>query len=262
MAEGIQESLKEILIRIACPMVWFDGRKSWPQKLFGGTCFFLRTDVGVYGVTAAHVVDAFSNYVKSTKRPSFRLIDSDNFDLLGNVVGYDSVRDIATFKVKFDVERELDKIVLDCTNNQWPPSLQPARGSKLAMCGFPEALRVAAVGPTAEFEAWAAYTLAAEVSEDNIHIAFDPNLAVVAPFAPKLQEIGMNLSGCSGGPVLLVQESHGNLINISPVAIVIGGPKGIGEGLLSEFDAITLRRINSILPDGSIAPKYTGWLPS
>ncbi|WP_166121483.1 hypothetical protein, partial [Acetobacter farinalis] len=72
--------------------------------------------------------------------------------------------------------------------------------------------------------------------------------------------LGYNMSGCSGGPVLMHGDRKG-LHRWFIVAMVIRGPNGAGKGDAGVFDIITLRRIDAIQPNGKIKQDPVGWLP-
>jgi hypothetical protein len=48
-----------LTMKVATPLIWHDVRKSCPKRLLGGTCFLLRFDGRLIGITAEHVVTAF-----------------------------------------------------------------------------------------------------------------------------------------------------------------------------------------------------------
>src|SRR5690348_17059792 len=86
-------------LRIARPLVWHDRTLGWPKKLDGGTCFFLRFEHGVIGVTADHVIDAYESAIAANPNIVCQVRASAAFDLAGAIIDRDSGRDVATFRV-------------------------------------------------------------------------------------------------------------------------------------------------------------------
>jgi hypothetical protein len=101
------------------------------------------------------------------------------------------------------------------------------------------------------------------VTRDEILITYDPAIVKSASWALHLPPLGFNLSGCSGGPVL-VHGIRNNIHRWFAVGLIADGPKGQGKkGEAAEFDMIRLRRIDIVQPDGTIKQpaEDTGWLP-
>ena len=105
---------------VACPLVWHDRTQGWPKTLDGATCFFLRFDQGVVGVTAHHVVRAYEDAIADNQNIVCQLRTSPAFDLKAAIIDRDEVRDIATFRVSEDILLQTEALALDCRAN-WPP---------------------------------------------------------------------------------------------------------------------------------------------
>src|ERR1700751_3614355 len=94
--------------KVARPLIWHDLRESWPKRLLGGSCFILRFDVGLIGVTAEHVITAFEAEKEKRGAAIGCLLRTVPFDLTGAIVDRDAELDIATFSVTEDqlIKRE------------------------------------------------------------------------------------------------------------------------------------------------------------
>jgi hypothetical protein len=116
---------------------------------------------------------------------------------------------------------------------------------------------------SAEFQAWGALAAVECVSRYEILITYDPAVVQPAAWAPSLPPLGFNLSGCSGGPVL-VHGTRNGLHRWFAVGLIAEGPREQAkQGTASEFDMIRLRRIDIIQPDGTIKEGMQGtggWL--
>jgi len=228
----------------------------------GGTCFFLRFERGIIGVTANHVVNAYESAAAANPNTVCQLRNSPAFDLVGAIIARDAARDIATFAVSEAVLSHIEAIPLDCRAS-WPPP-EPQHLWLLSVCGFPETMRTSRADRSAEFGAWGALAAVECVTRDEILITYDPAIVKPTEWAPRLPPLGFNLSGCSGGPVLLHGHWNG-LHRWFAVGLIAGGPKEEKkQGLASECDMIRLRRIDTIQPAGTIsrpADDSGGWLP-
>lgn len=253
------ETLANLTLKVATPLVWHDRKQGWPKPLKGGTCFFLRFEDGVIGVTANHVVESLEAATATNSNTVCQVRTSKPVDLPGLIVDRCADLDIATFRVSEQLEVEAEATVLDCRGDAWAPP-KPDIGRAVTFCGFPEAERVSiAPGIGNLFAAGSLGSIDAFTDRDLI-VTYDPERDQPASWAPWKQPLGYNMSGCSGGPVL----SHGMRRGIQrwfPVAMIIQGPRGLGEGEAAGWDMITMRRIDAIRPDGSIERKETGWLP-
>ena len=260
--QAVQDEIAALTLRVARPLIWHDCTERWPKRLDGATCFFLRFDGGIIGVTANHVVCAFESAFAENPNTVCQLRNSPAFDLPAAIIARDAVRDIATFAVSEAVLSQIDAIPLDCRGS-WP-SPEPQHLWLLSACGFPESMRITRPDCSAEFQAWGALAAVECVTGDEILITDDPTIIKPATWAPFLPPVGFNMSGCSGGPVL-VHGTRNGLHRWFAVALIAEGPREQQkQGVASEFDMIRLRRIDVIQPDGMIAQPTEdadGWLP-
>src|SRR6516164_7580015 len=138
----------------------------------GGTCFFLRFERGIIGVTANHVVNAYESAAAANPNTVCQLRNSPAFDLVGAIIARDAARDIATFAVSEAVLSHIEAIPLDCRAS-WPPP-EPQHLWLLSVCGFPETMRTSRADRSAEFGAWGALAAVECVTRDEILITYDP----------------------------------------------------------------------------------------
>ncbi len=260
---ALHDEVAALTLKVARPVIWHDRTKAWPKEFGGATCFFLKFEGGLIGITADHVVGAYESALAKNSNTVCQLRNSPIFDLTAAIIDRDAIRDLATFRVSAALVSHIEAIAIDC-RNAWPPP-EPRREGSLSLCGFPESMRVSRVDRTAEIRAWGALATIEDVTSNEILITYDPTIAKVPGWAPFRPPVGFNLSGCSGGPVLLHVMKNG-LHRWFPVALISSGPNDHGkQGLAAEFDLIRLKRINSILPDGSISrctAAESGWLPN
>jgi hypothetical protein len=268
--DPVHNEVAALTLQVARPLIWHDRTEGWPKRLDGATCFFLQFEVGIIGVTANHVISAYESAVAANPNIICQLRTSPAFDLGGAIIARDAERDIATFAVPEAVLSQISAIPLDCRGS-WPPP-EPQSLWLLSVCGFPESMRTSRADRSAEFGAWGALATVECVTRYEILITCDPAIVQPSAWAPTLPPLGFNLSGCSGGPVLVHGDRNG-LHRWFAVGLIAAGPKERGEeadtfdmakqGEAAEFDMIRLRRIDNILPDGTITRPAddTGWLP-
>jgi hypothetical protein len=111
-------------------------------------------------------------------------------------------------------------------------------------------------------QAWGAHGIADAVTDRDIVTVYEPDRVLIARYDVSKPPLGFNMSGCSGGPALLVNQVNG-LLRWFPVGLIYKGPVGkAAEGELAGLDRIHIRRIYFLNPDGTIKEPDSGWLPN
>ena len=257
--KSIQRELAALTLRAACPIVWHDRKKRSPKTVDGATCFFIRFENGIVGITAHHVLNAYKHAFASNSNVVCQLRTSSPFDFTSAVIDTDESRDLATFRISDRMLGEAETVALDCRGIWPPPRIDDQRW--LSACGFPESMRRVTESGGLMSDAWGALPIVESFTDSEILITYDPSRDEAADWAQGRPPLGTNLSGCSGGPVLMHGELNG-LQRWFPVGFVAAGPRNLGEGTSAEFDIIRVRRIHMMQPDGKIAKNdYAGWLP-
>lgn len=244
-------------MKVARPLIWHDVQESWPKPLLGGTCFILRFDAGLIGVTAEHVIKAF----EEAKKPGTKivcLLRTVLFDFTDVIIDRDVELDIATFSVTEDQLIGSEAVAIDCRPG-WPPP-EPNKGTALSLAGFPNELKKASSHSSVEFRAYVNMLFVEDVTKREIIATYEPQRDIRVRAAPEFPDLGANLSGCSGGPALMHVE-HNGCHRWFPVGIIVGGVGESPRGAMTEFDIIRIRRINVIRQDGTISRSPSDWLP-
>jgi hypothetical protein len=255
-----RELLKQIqdLVAKSCKVIyWHDGRAPAPKPVRGGCCFVLRFQGKLIGVTADHVVELYRQ-AKAGMPTLVCQLWNIAFELSDRIIDRDAVSDIATFEIS---ERELSQIgghEIDCRGT-WPPP-RPEKGNIISVVGFPELHRQVYANHSADFRSYVGMTVVDDISDDGeILTTYDPARDHDLSDTAGLPPLGLNLSGCSGGPVLAHSIQHG-LYRSNIVGLIVSGA-GTSEGETSQFDIIRIRRIHFIRPNGSLDKPDQGWLP-
>jgi hypothetical protein len=251
------DEISQFTLRVCTPIYWHDRAAPFPKDVRGASCFFLRFDDRIIGVTADHVIDAYKNELEraATLVCQVRLFP---FNLGASLIDRDHDLDIATFAVSESELTAMSAIPIDC-RGAWPPP-KPDRYHALSLAGFPEHLRVIHPDRWGEFKAYGALPAVEDVTDRDIIVTYDPKRDTPLRDSP-LPPVGLNLSGCSGGPVLMHGIKNG-LHRWFPVGLIIGGPRGEGSGENASFDIILARRIHHLAIDGSLDHPPSGWLPT
>jgi hypothetical protein len=240
------------MLQVARPLIWHDRKAGWPKKVDGATCFCLRFAGGIIGVTANHVVRAFESAFARNSQMVCQIEASPALDLMSAILARDEQRDIATFRVSENHAFLAGAVVVDC-RGEWPPPY-PTLDRAVSLCGYPENERIMLPDRAMEFRAWGALAAIDSVTDLDLIVTYDPDRDLPTPWAPAMPPLGMNLSGCSGGPVMMHGVREG-VRRSFPIGVIVEGPRGAGEGGFGLFDMIRLRRIDCIRPDGSIAAR-------
>jgi hypothetical protein len=246
-------------LRVCTPIYWHDRRLPFPKEMRGGSCFTLRFGERLFGVTAAHVLQAYRDAREQNAATvcQLRLMEFAFHDV---VIDSDVALDIATFSVSEDQLKAINGTAIDCTG-QWPPPV-PARMRAVSLAGFPEVLRITHPDRSAEFNAYGGLSAIEDFSEREVLLTFDPKREQSLSGLP-LPPLGFNMSGCSGGPAL-IHGSRNGLHRWFPLGIIVCGSNRDSmnnRGDADAFDTIRVRRIHFVREDGTINHPTSGWLP-
>jgi hypothetical protein len=206
------------------------------------------------GVTAAHVVKELLKARRCT--PSLAcLIQLTHFNILNAIIDANDKLDIATFRISEEQVRSSGVQAFD-VSAQWPAEIQINRQMPIQLVGFPEFLReIDYASGSVSCGAYQALALVEDCHDREI--INDPEQSWGSP---GLLPLGLNMSGCSGGPAV-IHHTRNSIHRWYPVGLILGGRHGQGEGDSASYDAIRIRRIDCIAPDGHIQTPDTGWLP-
>jgi len=245
----LHQAVSDLTLKISRPLVRYNANKSWPKLLSGGSCFVLRFDCGLIGVTANHVVDVFEADSKDNVS-NICLLRTVPFDLLNKIIDRNAALDIATFLVTEKELAESDAQALDCRGGNWPPP-EPLKGAAISFGGFPTECAVPSQPTNARFSGFVSLTYVEDITQRDIIAIYDTSRDSRVIIDERLPDVGANFSGCSGGPVLVHYERN-MTHHYCPVGMIIAGAKGEGTGLMADLDVFRFRRIHFIQSDGSI----------
>jgi len=116
----------------------------------------------------------------------------------------------------------------------------------VSLVGFPEILRVTNADRSAIFSAYGGLSAIEDFSDRDILLTFDPARDRALNGLP-LPRLGLNMSGCSGGLVLVHGERNG-LHRWFLAGLIIGGSNRDSKderGDAEAFDTIRVRRIRA-----------------
>jgi hypothetical protein len=249
------KSIEEFIVKSCKVIYWHDGNLPPPKELRGGSCFVLRFRRRLVGVTARHVVQAYRD-AKAEIATLVCQLWNIRFDIAERIIDEDKTLDIATFDVS---EQELLSIgghEIDC-RGAWPPP-NPVKGSIISVAGFPELQREAYSGNSADFRSYVGMTVVDDITDRQIITTYDPKRDHDLSGTAGLPPLGINLSGCSGGPVLMHSDNRG-IYRWCAVGLIAAGPK-CSSGDTSGQDYILIRRIHCIDENGKLTGTG-GWLP-
>jgi hypothetical protein len=245
------------MLKVARPLIWHDARKPWPKRISGGTCFVLRFEGGLIGITAAHVISAFDE-AANEGNAVVSMVRTASINLRDAIIDQDDDLDIATFKVTEEQLVGSEAIALDC-RSEWPPPT-PDRHREVSLAGYPEILKKPWSEVGGEFAAYVALSHIEDVTPNDIITTHDPQRDTRVRSAPEIPDIGANLSGCSGGPMLMHVERN-RLHRWFPVGLIVAGPRAMSGVETRDYDTFRTRRLSFVNPDGSIQHQNVGWLP-
>ena len=237
-------------LEMAIPLAWHDAMKPFPKKVTVASCFAMKFRERLIGVTAAHVLREYQADRRQNPEVKCQL-SSLPFDLEEAVIDHDDDLDLATFALS---EAQLGAIKRGAFGCQeiWPPPT-PERQIQVSLAGYPNYLFATdAEGGVLPKAVYAAVTLVEDITDGEIILTYDPATARADPDIP-MPPLGANLSGCSGGPLILTVCIDGARLHAFPVGVIVAGPKKeCSQGEFANFDVIRARRTYFIRPDGMI----------
>jgi hypothetical protein len=256
-ADELYKQIAQTGLQWCRPIWWYDWQQPFEKlKITGASCFVLRFKTGYVGVTAAHVVNELLKARRCT--PSLAcLIQLTHFNILNAIIDANDKLDIATFRISEEQVRSSGVQAFD-VSAQWPAEIQINRQMPIQLVGFPEFLReIDYASGSVSCGAYQALALVEDCHDREIIVIYDPEQSWGSP---GLLPLGLNMSGCSGGPAV-IHHTRNSIHRWYPVGLILGGRHGQGEGDSASYDAIRIRRIDCIAPDGHIQTPDTGWLP-
>ena len=205
-----------------------------------GTAFLLNCGEETFVVSAAHV---FEHYWK--KRSESKKIHAQ----LGNIffpmeertlsfLGANTI-DIVTFRIS---EKEVEKLkysILYGNQNQWRLP-QPKEGWVTLFAGYPGRERLQLENASYSYGLYSALTPASSNSDRNIGCAFNRN-GWIDVRGNGLPNVGYDLGGVSGGPLLIVLESKGKIISWRLGGVVYNTSSTICEIMLAHHASYIYR---------------------
>jgi hypothetical protein len=257
-ASKAARAVSAFTLKVARPLFWHIGanRGGVPR---GATAFILKFERRSVAVTADHVLKEYLSTLKTDDRIVCQLgevaIHPEK-----SIISRSDRLDIATFEIDSSLVSKSGGNVIDCTGDVWPPP-DVKEAETLSLTGFLDEQREKYGPRHYNMNAWGAHGVAEAVTEKDIVTVYEPDRVHQTSSDVPLPPLGLNLSGCSGGPVFLIKMVKG-ILRWFPVGLIYMGPKGKAEGELAGFDRIHIRRLYFLTPDGTIKEPDTGWLPN
>ena len=266
----VGDTVADFMLYFARPFYWHAGAQRQDNQIEGGTAFIVQFGGRYIGITADHVIEAYLGALRQNPGLVCQL-SSGRISPERNIIARSAALDIATFSISAVEVATYNANTIDCTG-AWPPP-EVAADETVSLAGYPEHMRVPTKPGHMDFPAWGALLQTEDVSDREIICTYDPKREFAAPWAPEGKPpLGYNLSGSSGGPVVLHKAMNG-IHRMIPVGVVIQGPTGLapGEqqpgdrsqlGEFAGFDRFRIRRLSCMREDGTIIDDASGgWLP-
>jgi hypothetical protein len=212
---------------------WGDPRQTASNH---GSCFFLRTDRTLFGVTAKHVYHAYLASKASTPTIICQL-DNIRFDPRERFIAEGRECDIATFVVS---PAELAKI--ERMTVPWPPVI-PSPPQAVLLSGYPGVAKTFHGAHHVDLFDYLAVMAVASVNERDISMIKAPNSDLRDVWGKGLPPEGLDLAGMSGGPVAVLQENAG---------IISWSISGVIYESHAKLEIIKAGRADLIADDGTL----------
>lgn len=208
-------------------------------------------------VTADHVIEAYLADLAADSRTVCQLGTCCRVWPEKSLIARNARLDIATFEISPNLLGDIGAVPIDCRGRWPPPNVEV--GDTLTLTGFLDNHRSKVALNRYDMQAWGGHVIAEAVSERDIVTIYEPE-RVLQPGPLAKPPLGFNMSGCSGGPAVLIKQING-LLRWFPVGLIYKGPDGKAEGEFAFFDRIHIRRLHFLRSDGTIDEPDIGWLP-
>src|SRR5260370_39051209 len=96
---AVHKEIAALTLQVARRLIWHDRTEGWPKRLDGGTCFFLRFERGIIGITANHVIGAVESAVVANSNTICHLRNSTELDLAGAIIARNMAHESATYEL-------------------------------------------------------------------------------------------------------------------------------------------------------------------
>jgi hypothetical protein len=229
---------KELLLTLKKSVVAFH----WGIPREGVTCgngsmFFVDTGKQLLGVTARHVYEAYGSS-KSQNSEVICQLNNLRFDPHERFIDCGRTCDVATFTI---TRAELD--ILERITVPWPPVI-PKEDHAVLFAGIPEQGRTNPKQGYVDFSVYLAMGTVNSTSDSDISMVKPPNDELIDTMECGLPPLGYDLSGMSGGPVAIVQETAFGIVSWSISGIIYENHQ--------EYEIIKAARADCLQEDGSV----------
>jgi hypothetical protein len=245
------------MLKVARPLFLHIGVPN-DGPLRGASTFIMQFKARHIAVTADHVIGQYIDALAADDRTICQIGECQVWPEK-TLIARSAKLDIATFEVEPAKLHEMGAVPLDCRKD-WPPP-EVIDGDSLTLAGYLDTRRNKIRRGHYEHEAWGAHGIADAVSPREIVTVYDPENAFAAGDGVPKPLLGFNMSGCSGGPVVVHKLVNG-LMRWFPAGFIYKGADGKAEGEFATFDRIHIRKLHFIQPDGTVADPESGWLPA
>jgi hypothetical protein len=242
----------EFAASIIAPIYWIIREDDGRIRSRNGTAFFLDAGRGVFGVTAAHVLEGWREDAAKKRVLSLQLSDL-RFEPEGRhaTIAADTALDLLTFRVTEQEVRTIGKTVLRGYQAEWPPPA-PQLDKGLYYAGFPGRETLLLSPREVSFGIATGSGVVSSISDRDVSTLIEREHIMPSGLGAMLPE-NFDFGGISGGPMLAVIEYKG-LRTWALAGVIYQGPNTSSdqEEAIAGFELIRARRAHFILPDGSL----------
>lgn len=205
--------------KYAAPIWWGTNLYDASSVLHNATCFLVDTGSRCFGVTANHVITEFKLQREQTNPLHLMIRNVDITDWDTRVIDTDTRLDIATFEVSKEEQSAIGTAVSTSQDMRWPPARGEV-GKGAVLVGYPEVDReVPHKSELVLVQVTNLVTLTDHEGDyEYMEFQVQPSSFVVTDdhVAPPTTK---NLSGLSGGPILVVADMPHRLFWIGGIIV-------------------------------------------
>lgn len=231
---------------------WATDNAAHVDRLQNGSLFFVDAGLGVFGVTAAHVVESCLEDESSAGFRSCMIARNGTpypINLSERIICRHKEMDLATLRFSEAEVREIGRTVVRGHRDNWPPPL-PREHTAITYCGFPGVGRTVLEQTNLTFKAVVMQGPRASAHETCISIQIARE-QLEQHHGNTAMPLNFNFSGMSGGPALSYARDFPDM---TLQGVIFRGPNPSTDPAqaIEGFELISIRPAHFINADGTL----------
>jgi hypothetical protein len=252
---GLGKAELEFIASLTAPFFWILCNSDGKEMTKSGSAFFLDAGEGVFGVTAAHVIQECLQDSRSSTFVQCMIGGHGHtvpLHLGDRIIDGNLDMDIATFRIRREEVQRTGHTILTGYQKAWPPRLPDlARG--VTYCGFPGHARRWLARREVSFGCVTMSGVATSVHDRCISIQIERENLLKVLGTEEMPE-QLDFGGMSGGPLLAIVQTP-TIRSWMPAGVIFEGPNpgdDPEQTAIQGLEVVRARPVHFIRSDGTL----------